>query len=232
MTTGDLREELDMMQLSDSFFPAGLFAVSNGIESMYTDGAITTARQLEDLCGTLLERQVGPCDCVALARAYDCAVSSDLPGVADADAVCVSYKTVRETRDAAVRSGVQLARCVRGFQDGDVLDWYCRSITGRAVSGVYPVSSGVCCAALGMGRDRALLMLLYGFVVSSVGAALRLGMIQHFDAQGIIHRLKPSMLRAARDSSGADIHEMWQFAPQAEINQMRHERLDSKMFIT
>jgi urease accessory protein len=75
-------------------------------------------------------------------------------------------------------------------------------------------------------------MLLYGFVVSNVGAALRLGMIQHFEGQKIIHNLKPLMTKIVKENSNKAIEEMWQFSPQIEINQMSHEEMDSKMFIT
>jgi len=75
-------------------------------------------------------------------------------------------------------------------------------------------------------------MLLYGFVASNVGAALRLGMIQHFESQKIIHYLKPLIVKVAKENSNKTIAEMWQFFPQIEIYQMSHEKMDSKMFIT
>lgn len=43
-------------------------------------------------------------------------------------------------------------------------------------------------------KHKAGLMLLYGFTVSM--AALRLGMLQHFEAQAIIHHLKPRIIES------------------------------------
>jgi urease accessory protein len=90
----------------------------------------------------------------------------------------------------------------------------------------------VCSHALGIDRERAALSFLYGFVVSVVGAALRLGVIQHLEGQEIIHELKPEVIGAIRESMDVPASEIWQFSPHLDICQMRHEKMDSRMFIT
>jgi urease accessory protein len=65
-----------------------------------------------------------------------------------------------------------------------------------------------------------------------VGAALRLGIIQHFEGQKIIHDIKPIISQTIKEYSNKSLLEMWQFAPQVDITQMSHEKMDSKMFIT
>ena len=54
--------------------------------------------------------------------------------------------------------------------------------------------------------------MLYGFSVSMVGAALRLGMLQHFDGQRIIHELKPIMSETVEKNIDRPLSSMWQFA--------------------
>lgn len=229
---GALAAEIGMMQLCDSMFPAGTFAMSNGIESMYLAGGIRTAADLEKLNAVYIRHQVGPSDCAMAAAAHDHCRQKRPDMVRLLDAKCLAMKPVRESREAAVRSGTQLARCVAEFlrDDGGMLEGYLADIDGKKASGVYPVSFGVCCHSLGISPERAALMLLYGFVAGNVGAALRLGIIDHFEAQSVIHRLKPLMADAAK-SRRPDGY-VWQFCPQAEIFQMSHETLDSKMFIT
>jgi len=73
---------------------------------------------------------------------------------------------------------------------------------------------------------------LYGFTVSIIGAALRLGILQHFDAQQIIHELRPSILNSVEKNIDRPLSSMWQFAPGLDILQMKHEQMNSKMFIT
>ena len=233
MIIDDLSKELDIMQLSDSFFPTGLFTTSNGLENLFLNKKITTANELIEFNRVSLEQQLGPSDCIALANAYDFAKSSNYEQIKELDSICSSIRTIKETREASFRSGIQLTRCVKEFQNNDkLLNWYYDEIQNGNVTGVYPISFAICCNALGIRKEQSMLMLLYGFVVSNVGAALRLGMIQHFEGQKIIHNLKPLMTKIVKENLSKTIEEMWQFSPQIEINQMSHEEMDSKMFIT
>lgn len=221
---------LGAMQLSDSMFPSGLFATSNGLESMFLDGSVTSAADLLGLCRTLIDQQVGPCDCIVAARACSLAAACDHAGLVGLDAVCSALRPVREQREAAARSGAQLVGCVAGFGGGEALRRYRQAVSSGAASGAYPVALGVCCSALGLPAGQAALILAYGFAASTVGAALRLGIIHHMEGQEIIHALKPRMARAARGAEGRGAGEAWQFAPLAEIAQMRHELMDARMF--
>ena len=108
-------DDLDALQISDSLFPTGMFASSGGLELMFARGMVTGARELSELCRDLITHQVGVGDCVALANAYDAASLKDTDAIEEVDAACCSAKTVREARDAYVRSGVQLCRCVAEF---------------------------------------------------------------------------------------------------------------------
>lgn len=221
---------LGIMQMSDSMFPAGIFAMSNGIESMQLAGDVTTARDLEAVLRSCLEHQTGPSDCSAAAQAHRHAVRGDISGILALDDRYVASKSVREARDASARSGTQMIMCITGILDDGTVLRYAAEIRGGSASGAYPVSFGVCCRAMGVSEYGTALAMAYGFVAGSVGAALRLGIIQHVEAQQIIRNLKRDMERAAR--TGCESETLWQFCPQAEIMQMSHEEQDSKMFIT
>jgi len=232
MTMGEIPEDLHMMQLSDSFFPTGLFATSNGLETLFSEKKITTEQQLFDYITTIVEQQLGPSDCIVLARSYDYAKTRDYEKTKQIDSICCALKTIKEIRDSSIRSGNQLVRCVKEFQEYDFLSWFENEIHNQELTGIYPVSFAVCCLSLGISKKKALLMFLYGFVVSSVGASLRLGMIQHYEGQRIIHNLKPLLTKIATEVLNKTESDIWQFAPQIEISQMKHEKIDSKMFIT
>lgn len=231
MDTTELPPDVSMMQLADSLFPSGMFSVSNGIESLFQDGRVGSARELSCVVRVSIEQQAGPCDAVALGCAHRAAEAGDLDALLRTDARYLSFRTVREAREAAVRSGAQLARCVAQFSGDRTLKRYLEEVSAGRASGIYPVSLGASCRALGVERKAAARVLLYGFAASCVGAALRLGVIQHFEGQQVLHGLRGTIARAA---GGADLDasEMWQFAPQLEINQMAHEGRDSNMFAT
>ena len=70
------------------------------------------------------------------------------------------------------------------------------------------------------------------FRSSTIGAALRLGIVDHIQSQQILHNLKPHIMSAIEKFMSTPIENMWQFAPEYDLVQMTHEEKFSKMFIT
>ena len=228
----DYSEELGVMQLSDSFFPSGMFATSNGIERLFLGKKISTVEELTEITRVFITQQMAPLDGVALADVYKFAKNNDFEKILEVDEIVYSMKTIKEIREASIRSGIQTLRCISEIKQNDLLDQYSLAIKDKKAYGIYPVSFAISCIALGISKEKSILMMMYGFVVSVVGSALRLGMIQHFEGQKIIHNLKPIISDSIIQNQNRTYHEMWQFAPQVDIIQMSHEKMDSKMFIT
>ena len=191
MNTDEINEELAVMQLSDSFFPTGLYATSNGLEFLFSNNEIKGLEDIKNMIKVNIEQQIGPSDCIALSHAFTNAVKDD-----------------------------------------NMLNEYQKAIKEKRVHGIFPVAFAICCNALNIREEKSLTMLLYGFTVSVIGAALRLGLIQHLEGQKIIHEIKPIIIQTLKENSNKSLFDMWQFAPQFDIIQMSHEKMDSKMFIT
>jgi urease accessory protein len=224
--------DLSMLQLSDSFFPTGMYSMSNGLEAIFYSGKKMKAEDLHELIATLLKYQIGPADCTALGNAYDQAAKANLSGLLEVDRAIFSMKLVQEIRDASIRSGTQLVRCIRSFSNNKILIQYDDALRNAQAFGPYPVALAVAANAFLIPKEKAALVMLYSFSVSIVGAALRLGMLQHFDGQKVIDDLKPTILKVIKENITRPLGGMWQFAPSTDIIQISHERMNSKMFIT
>ena len=226
-------EEISILQLSDSFFPTGMYATSNGLEALFYAKKIKHPNELRNIIKVYLEHQIGPTDCAALGNSYEYVKKNDLKGVIEVDRITFSMKLVQEIRETSTRAGTQLLKCLSYFiADNEMLNKYLQSIKNLQAYGVYPVALAIASASLNISKRRAGLMMIYAFLVSMVGAALRLGMLQHFDGQKIIHELKPDIVEIVNDNIDRPITGMWQFAPGIDIYQIAHERMPSKMFIT
>jgi len=233
MNTDEMEQELGVMQLSDSFFPTGIFATSNGLEFLFTEKKIQGMTDLIEMIRTNIIQQIGPSDCVALANAFDSASKHDFDKVCEVDNIVFATKLIKEIRNASVRSGVQLIKCVSEFvKDDEILNQYKNNIIKNKSYGIFPVAFAICCNALKIKKEKSMMMFLYGFTVGIVGAALRLGLIHHFEGQKIIHSIKPIISKTVKEYSNKSLFEIWQFTPQIDIVQMSHEKMDSKMFIT
>jgi urease accessory protein len=226
-------EEVSILQLSDSFFPTGMYATSNGLEALFYSRRIRHPNELRDIIKVYVERQIGPTDCAALGNSYGYVKMKDLKGVIEVDQITFSMKLVQEIRETSTRAGTQLLKCLSYFiADNVLLNEYQHSIKNGQASGVYPVALAIAASTLNISKRKAGLMMIYAFLVSMVGAALRLGMLQHFDGQKIIHELKPDIVEVVNNNIDRPITGMWQFAPGIDIFQIAHERMPSKMFIT
>ena len=233
MNIEEIEQELGVVQLSDSFFPTGLFATSNGLEFLFTDKKIQEMQDVYDIIKINITQQIGPSDCVILSNSLDSANKENINEIIEADKISFSTKSIKEIRDASIRSGIQLIKCVSEFvKDDAILNQYKDHVINNKVHGVFPVAFAVCCNALKIKKEKSIMMLLYGFTVGVVGAALRLGIIQHIEGQQIIHKIKPTISKAIKEYSEKSLFEIWQFAPHLDIVQMAHEKMDSKMFIT
>lgn len=233
-------EDISIMQLADSFFPTGMYTTSNGLEMFFYNKKVKSEEHLKDLLTVFLKQQVGPTDCVALANAYQAVKGSDLDRLIEIDNMVFSMRLIKEIREASVRSGIQLIRCMNHIVDSSnnnkynnhVLKSYDDAIRSKKASGVYPVALAVACCIFNIPKPKAGLILLYSFSISVIGAALRLGILNHFQGQVIIDYLKPLMVSTVIENIDKPLSGMWQFAPEIDITQMMHERLATKMFIT
>lgn len=232
MDTEISSEDVNILQMSDSFFPTGLYATSNGLEALSKVKRLKR-KDISQFITINLRQVVGPSECTALGNAYESCKKRDLASLLNTDESLYYMRVIEETRSASVRSGNQLLKCVSTFvNQKKMLKEYQSAISTGNATGVYPVSLGVATWSLDIPKNKAGLILLYGFTVSVIGAALRLGILQHFDGQQIIHELGPVILESVLKNIHRPITSVWQFAPGLDILQMKHEMISSKMFIT
>ncbi|HEX6646318.1 MAG TPA: urease accessory UreF family protein [Nitrososphaeraceae archaeon] len=228
-----LVDEVSLLQLGDSFFPTGMYTTSSGLETLFYDKRIKTKQEIIEFITVCLQNQIGPADCAALSNAYDFAKEENISKIIEIDHILFSMKLIKEIREASIRSGRQFLNCLLGFvPDNILISLYYNSIKNKAANGVYPVALALASNSLNIKKERACLILLYGFTVSITGAALRLGMIQHIEGQQVIHELKPIMTTVLNNNIKRHFSNLWQFSPSIDLVQMKHERMDSKMFIT
>ena len=232
MDTDIACKEISMLQLSDSFFPTGLYATSSGLEALSQTKKLNS-KDIFQFISMQLQQVIGPSDCTAMGHAYEACKKKDIVSLLHADESLYYMKLIEETRIASTRSGNQLLKCVSTFaKNKKMLKEYQIAISKGKATGVYAVSFGVVTNSLNIPKKKAGMMLLYGLTVSIVGAAMRLGILEHFEGQKIIHELGPRILYAVSKNIDRPISSMWQFAPNLDILQMKHETLNSKMFIT
>jgi urease accessory protein len=228
--------EFHLMQLSDSFFPSGMFSMSGGLESLMNDQKITNWIDVKNFILEQIEFQIFPCDCTVLLTALSAAKNNDLKAIVEIDEKYYSMKFPKEIRNSSIRSGKQvlnsIIHMVENNNPNNFLDEFNKKIKSNETPGTYPVVLGIGAVCFDIPLDSITRMLLYSFSSSVVSAAIRLGLIQHLDAQKILNQLAEPINKIILENKEKDLQNIWQLSPLTEIYQMNHEHSETRMFIT
>lgn len=156
----------------------------------------------------------------------------DIEAIIKIDELLSSIKLVSEVRDAAIRSGVQMLKCIASFRESPLIREYLKLVRDEKATGIYPVSLAIASEDFDIPCKKAALILVYSCTVSIIGAALRLGMLNHLAGQRTIDDLKPVILTVIKENIDRPVIWMRQFAPEIDLNQIWHETSSNRMFIT
>ena len=121
MGIDSIQRRLGTLQLSDSFFPTGIYATSNGLESLFTARQIHGSDDITKVIEVCITQQTGPSDCIVLSNTYDQITQGSLDNIIHIDNLSFAAKSIKEIRDASTRSGIQLVRCMTEFIKDDAL---------------------------------------------------------------------------------------------------------------
>jgi urease accessory protein len=216
------------LQLGDSFFPSGASAHSHGLEGLHQSGELEGLIDLESFLGGQLEQRWASSDRVALLHAH--AAGSDLVEVAAIDDWVDRSTCVQSWRLGGRRLGRALLDTHARLGTSLSVEYRQRVAEQRA-PGQGSVVQGLLGFALGLSPGATAALSAYGLSVSVVGAALRLGIIGHVDAQRLLTRQRSRSVRLI-ELPLPPLDELGAWVPAAEIASMQQEARRGRLFAT
>jgi urease accessory protein len=226
---------LSVLQLSDSAFPSGRYTLSYGLEAFAQSAELRAPNASAALLGLLhdsIRFGVAPSDGVALACAHRAASSEgvDLELVGQADERLTAVKLAREAREASVRTGrALLLTGATAFAETALTD-YAELVQRRIFPGNHAVVLGLLSACLGVQRLEAVAGELYAYSSGWVAAPVRLGLIDHRAAQGLLHHTRPVIAAAALKTVNCSVTQISSCTPLLDVMAMRHEDSELRLF--
>ena len=222
----ELQSLLSALQHADSFFPGGGVAFSGGLETLHADREVVSAQQLADFVEGQLQYRWATCDVRALVAVFR--AKGSLDRIAEVDEMFEAMSLAAELREASRRAGQSLLSVHAKLATPGAVE-YRALISQRRVFGHLPVAQGMLWSAIGMTEDDCRAVSAHTLCTGLIGAALRLGMIGHLDAQRVLLRVRP-MLAGLLHQPVPHVEEMWAYIPATEIAAMRHEVQDARSF--
>lgn len=223
---------LAALQLADSAFPSGGFALSHGLESLVQAGSVYDEATLTDAIRTMIVGQVGPADAVALVGAHRAARTGDHTTLWAVDCALLATKLARESRAASLRGGSRLLALAPQVTPSPIIARFGEAIRAGEARGMHPVVLGALLAALDVPEQGAALVFLHGIVTNLTGAALRLMRFDHEGAQRVRTALAPLLVMQANRACATHWREMASAAPLWEVAAMRHPYAETRLFLS
>jgi urease accessory protein len=221
---------LSLLHFSDSAFPTGGYAHSFGLEHYCQAGIVRDRDGLERFLRAQLEGAAGPCDATAAAAALRALARGDLEACRGLDEALEAMKVVREFREGSHQMGRQTLRVAAALVGDRRLASYLDDVDARRAPGHHAVAFGMVAGALGWEPEAAATAFLYSTTALLVGAALRLLPMGQLEGQTALWHLHPVIERVAREATERSPADLWSFTPGLDIQGMRHERLDARLF--
>ncbi len=217
------------LRLGDSFLPTGGYTASYGLEGFAADDDFGTD-ELEELLGSYVRGQVGPCDMVATRAAHRATREAEFDAVERVDERVRAVTLSAEARESASAAGQRLLG-LHADLGCEAAETY-QARVQKGAPGNAPVATGVVAAAYDVPPDTAAVLQGYAFLRDQLGAAQRVCRLGHTEAQRILVALKPELLAAAEVAGERDVEDIASFAPEVETHAFEHERAERRLFVS
>lgn len=230
MIQSAIAQQLALMQLADSFFPTGSFTLSHGLEALVQTGKIQSVGELQTFLQLLLRNKVGVTDVVALIHGHRGIKNDKMEAVRQADRQLFVQTAIAKNRETQRQSGRALLMVASSTWEDQRLAILNREAAMGKIHCLHPVMFGAVAAIAGLKERDAVLAFLHGLVTSILGAAIRLSVLGHLQAQQVLLKLTADIESVWSKAVSIELEQMWSGTPFIDIAQMQHSRLSQRSF--
>ena len=201
-------------------FPVGAFAWSAGLETAIVDGRVSDQASTEEWITGALQHGGLRTDAILLADAHGCHADADrLAALSD---LCLALTPARERHAETTITG-------HAFIEASAA-WPLDPPLTLPRPCPYPIAVGAIAAAHGIGRRDTLVAFLTAAIHSQVSVAVRLVPIGQSEGLAIMVALEPAIAQQADLCQHATLDDIGSVAYGADIAQMKHETLPTRIF--
>ncbi len=218
--------DLILLQHGDSFFPSGGVSFSWGLETLAEDGHVGSPASVSDFLVNQIRYRWATSDRAALAATYQ--AGDDVEAIVAIDLLVDAQTLAAEFREGSRRAGHALLSVHEKLGTPLAADFHDRVRAGDSPSHA-AVVQGLVWRGVGLDLEQSELLSAHTYSIGILGAAVRLGVIGHIDAQRTLATARNAVVEILRQAAPS-VGEMSAFTPAAEIAVMRHETAETRLF--
>jgi urease accessory protein len=220
---------LRLLHLSDSLFPIGGFAYSDGLESATASGAIVDGNGLRVWLEVTLDEIIGRMEGPAAWRAYLAFADGEWETLAALDAELTALRPSSTARLSSRAMGSRLLTTWQALYPDPRLERLQSIARIGAIGPTLPVAFAAATASAELGQRPAIEAFAYTRLAATISAAMRLMPLGQSCAHALLARMLariPSVVD--RISAGGDPPES--FTPRMDIASMTQQYLRTRLF--
>lgn len=201
-------------------FPVGAFAWSAGLEAAIAAGTVHDRATTQDWVAGILAHGSLRTDAILLAHAWR--ASGDAAALQDLADLCLALTPARERHDETTITGNAFVTAAAA--------WPAPALAALPSPCPYPIAVGAIAGAHGIDLGATLLAWLTAAVHGQVSVAVRFVPIGQSDGLAIVAALEPAIAGMAQLCQHAALDDIGAAAYAADIAQMSHETLTTRVF--
>jgi urease accessory protein len=214
------------LQLTDSLFPVGAFAYSDGLETAVSAGLVADAAALGQWMDHWLNSVFVSCEGLALVKSMRALRANDGDSLSAVDDELYAIRPSGAMRAASTANGKRLLSLYKTLYGDAPFSEYVRNLPYGNAACAYGVVFFHC----GLAEQEAALAFGYNRVASMVSAGLRLISIGHQHGQVLLARCVDRLPAAAAEIIDRVQEPLRSFSPLLDIQQMNHQYVYSRLF--
>lgn len=219
-----------LLQIAGGTFPTGGFSQSWGLETYVSEKKIKDGNDFTTFSRMYLDRVIenfeGPVYCAA----YDLADEWNEEGLLELEDLLRAMKMTKETKTAGIRTGKALLRIAgEMLDDGKLKDYYEKN-KDTGIS--YPIAFAMACARLEIEKEEGLKALIFSTINSLMQSGIKLIPLGNTEALSLMRSLYSSMDECVVQIMQKGIDEIENFSPGLDIASMRHEALQTRLYMS
>lgn len=219
------RQLVQTLQLTDSAFPVGAFAYSDGLETAVAGGAVRSADDLESWAAHYVDGLFVPCEGPAVVQTMKAAGQSDRETIRRIDEELTALKPSAAGRAASLSIGRRLLTAYTAVCEGAGLPPLPAAPEGcNAV-----VAYGLVYAHAGIEPREAALAYGYSRISGILSASMRVMPVGQQQVQTMLARILRRLPEAVDDVIRSE-GPLRAFSPLLDIQQMNHRYVYSRLF--
>lgn len=225
-------QKLRLFQFCDSQFPTGAFSHSFGLETYIQRQVVHDSKSFTQWLKLFLNEQLTYSDGLAMRMVYDALENKNQEKLLNIDQKLFVQSIPKETRVGTKQMGTRMAKLAMELYDSSWMNWYHEQMKIKKAKLHPAICFTILGHYLGVEIDTIIDYYLYQNVSSLTQNAVRAIPLGQTAGQIVVTNMIPYIEKTRQHILELDESNFGMTAPGLELNQMEHENINVRIFIS